>query len=95
MRWRQIVLSLIVGPFLFCLARIMYLDADFASRLPQTPDLATGRVQPMIIHHGMHVFASEMEIRAFHRAEMEVVWFGIAAVGAGGWYGSWRDKRRA
>ena len=94
LRWREISVGSLVIAGVFSLGRIIYLDADFASRLPSHPDHDGGREHSMTIHHGVRVFASDEEFRTFDNAKTEALWFGIAAVAGVGWYQIWRQRTR-
>jgi hypothetical protein len=93
LRWQQFVLSLVLAPFFFCMARMIYLDGDYASRLPRIADSTTGRVRPMTIHGGTHVFASDLEFGNFNRAEFQLQAAGLITMIGGACYVAWRRKQ--
>lgn len=84
--WPKLCVALVVVGFFLCLARSMYIDTSFAVKLPKAPVPSEGRTHEIIIHHGVHVFASDQELRAFRTAEAAAIWSAIIAVAVAGWY---------
>jgi hypothetical protein len=70
------------------LGHAMYLDSDYATRMPRTQDLAAGRTVPLSVQHGTHVFVTPKEAQALEGAQTRMwfgwplVMFGLALVGA-------------
>jgi hypothetical protein len=83
-----------VAVLIACLAHIMYLDNDYADRLPRSPDAASKRVRPMTIHGGAHVFASDDEVERFKKAERRLLVSGFATVIVLGWHNTRRRSTK-
>ena len=58
---------------------IIYLDGAYAATMPRAPDANSGRVVPMTIQHGTHIFVTPSEEARFHRVET-YLWFGWPVV---------------
>jgi hypothetical protein len=85
-QWLKLCVGLVVVVFFLCLARSMYIDTSFAARLPKAPVPSEGRTHELIVRHGVRVFASDQELRAFHTAKTAAIWSALIAVAVGGWY---------
>jgi hypothetical protein len=93
-RWSQVLAGVFAAVFIACLAHIMYLDSDYADRLPRSPDAVAKRVRPMTIHGGAHVFASDDEVERFEKAERRLFVSGFAAMIVVGWHNTRRRSTK-
>jgi hypothetical protein len=77
---------------------VIYLDGDYAARMPRTADVATGRTVPLSVQHGTHIFVTPAEAQAFARAESRITWgwpLVMLGVGIAGADHLWKKRQKA
>lgn len=82
-RWMKNGLYILLGSTLISLFGIyLYLDSAWATNMPSSPQIETGRVVKRTLHHGTTVFLTDNENSCFNWIEwsMMIAFFGIATV---------------
>lgn len=59
--------SLLIAAVLF--GWQVHLDDAYAANMPRSPDPELGRVVPLVIHHGSHIFVTRAEADIFAASE--------------------------
>jgi hypothetical protein len=78
--------SVLLGAILF--GWQVYLDDAYAARMPRSEDREAGRVVPLVVHHGSHIFVTPGEAETFAAAGRRLtfgwplVMLGMAVAGA-------------
>lgn len=66
----------------------IYLDDAYAANMSRSRDPAAGRVVPLVVHHGSHIFVTPAEAETFAAAERRLTFgwplvvLGVAVAGA-------------
>jgi hypothetical protein len=94
-RARLFVLVPVVTIFMMWLALAIYLDGDYASRLPASPDSNSGRVTAISVHHGVRVFATASEIKIYNWITKSLFYVGAVTAVVGIWHNTQlrRDRK--
>ena len=75
---------LLIAAFLLSLSATVWLEFNFANRMPQAPDESQGRVHPTQVWHGMRIYVTERELALQDLIQRKLFFGGLCAALAAG-----------